>query len=580
MHPTSRFASFTKGPVLWNIVFGLTLLVYASGLFVTIMEPDAAVYAQVSMEMHDRGDFLSIYHKGADWLDKPHFPFWMSAISYKIFGVNTFAYKLPAVIFVLIAALYTFLFARKYYSRLHGWMAALVLITAQHIIISNQDVRAEPFMTCLVIMAMYHLTAYLETFKGGMVAPRKKGFGHAVLGSLALACLIMTKGFFTIIPVGSGIGLSLIYSRDWKAIFNWRWVLVGVMTVVFLFPSLYGYYLQFDKHPEKVLFGDKNVSGVKFFLWTSQWGRFTNTGPIKGKGDLSYFVHTMLWAFLPWAFAAFYALFVKTRQLIKRQASTENFTYFGFITLFLIFSFSKFQLSFYLNPLFPFLAILTTAALLNSRPNILKTFSVIHTVLACLIVVALFFLHYFFSGTMPHIDTIIVLLVGFSLGFYIFTRRGMYLKKIFFATPLVCLAVNYYVNRDFYPGLLKYQAESEMAYFIKEQRIPPEQLVVVGDVESVGDIILHHRTPIIPYDSVSLNALAEKYVFTSPEGMAKLDSLGLKYKAMIEFEDFHVTRLTGKFINRKTRASEVKQKYLLKTGKVDFRRPVIDVAIQ
>jgi hypothetical protein len=166
------------------------------------------------------------------------------------------------------------------------------------------------------------------------------------------------------------------------------------------------------------------------------------------------------------------------------------------------------------------------------------------------------------------------------MGFYLFTRRGMYLKKIFFATPLVCLAVNYYVNRDFYPGLLKYQAESEMAYFIKEQRILPEQLVVVGDVESVGDIILHHRTPIIPYDSVSLNALAEKYVFTSPEGMAKLDSLGLKYKTIIEFEDFHVTRLTGKFINRKTRASEVKQKYLLKTGKVDFRRPVIDVAIQ
>ncbi|MFQ3427292.1 ArnT family glycosyltransferase, partial [Escherichia coli] len=78
-----------------------------AGLFIPIMEPDAGVYAQVSMEMHDRNDFLSIYHKGADWLDKPHFPFWMSALSFKIFGVNTFAYKLPAVIFVLLAALYT-----------------------------------------------------------------------------------------------------------------------------------------------------------------------------------------------------------------------------------------------------------------------------------------------------------------------------------------------------------------------------------------------------------------------------------------------------------------------------------------
>ena len=97
----------TNTNFLWNFVFGMTMLVYAVGLFIPIMEPDAAVYAQVSMEMHDRGDYLSIYHKGADWLDKPHFPFWMSAISYEIFGVNTFAYKLPAVLFILLAAFYT-----------------------------------------------------------------------------------------------------------------------------------------------------------------------------------------------------------------------------------------------------------------------------------------------------------------------------------------------------------------------------------------------------------------------------------------------------------------------------------------
>ncbi len=31
---------------------------------------------EVSMEMHDPDmTCLSIYHKGVDWLDKPHFPF-------------------------------------------------------------------------------------------------------------------------------------------------------------------------------------------------------------------------------------------------------------------------------------------------------------------------------------------------------------------------------------------------------------------------------------------------------------------------------------------------------------------------
>ncbi len=193
-----------KASLLWNIVFGLTMLVYIAGLFIPIMEPDAAVYAQVSMEMHDRGDYLSIYHKGVDWLDKPHFPFWMSALSYEVFGVNAFAYKLPAIFFILLGAVYTYMFGKRYYSPLHGWLAVILLITAEHIIISNQDVRAEPFMTGLMIMGLYHLTR-LVRLKSSKVSlaqssPPENLSIHFILGSLALACLIMTKGLFTIIP--------------------------------------------------------------------------------------------------------------------------------------------------------------------------------------------------------------------------------------------------------------------------------------------------------------------------------------------------------------------------------------------
>ena len=125
----------------------------------------------------------------------------------------------------------------------------------------------------------------------------------------------MTKGLFTIIPIASGIGLALIYEKNWKDIFDWRWLVAAVLIIMFMTPALYGYYQQFDKHPEKTIFGENNVSGVKFFLWTSQWGRFTNTGPIKGKGDVTFFIHTMLWAFLPWAFAAFFALYNKGKSV-------------------------------------------------------------------------------------------------------------------------------------------------------------------------------------------------------------------------------------------------------------------------
>ncbi|MBL7697160.1 MAG: glycosyltransferase family 39 protein [Chitinophagaceae bacterium] len=582
--PEGSAGKVINASFLWNIVFGLTILVYLAGLFIPIMEPDAAVYAQVSMEMHDRGDYLSIYHKGADWLDKPHFPFWMSALSYEAFGVNEFAYKLPAVIFVLLGALYTYLFGRKYYSPLHGWLAVIVLITAEHIIISNQDVRAEPFMTGLMIMALYHLTSVLQLTS---VIPRRPTadegsagdqWPHLILGSLALACLIMTKGLFTIIPVVSGIGLALLYEKNWKQIFHWRWLVVVVGTILFLTPALYGYYQQFDKHPEKIIFGETNVSGVKFFLWTSQWGRFTNTGPITGKGDITFFIHTMLWAFLPWAFAAFFAIFSKTKQLIRKISTGENYTFFGFITLFLVFSFSRFQLSFYLNPLFPFLSILTVAVLLNQSKRVLKIFSVMHFVLAILLILGVFGLNYIFMDRLPHLDAIIVFLFAAGLGLYLFFKKNSLLRKVIFATALVVLGVNYYLNRDFYPELLQYQAESEAAYFMKENRIRAEDVVFVGEMESVADVILHMPTKVVSVDDVTASLIEGKYVFTSPEGRAKINSLGLRYSIVSVFDDFPVTRLTGKFINRSTRQSEVQTKYLLKVSD-DGDKPSVEVTL-
>ena len=580
---------------LWNIVFAFTMLVYSVGLFIPIMEPDAAVYAQVSMEMHDRGDYLSIYHKGVDWLDKPHFPFWMSALSYEVFGVNTFAYKLPAVFFILLGALYTFLFARKYYSALHGWLSVIVLITAEHIIISNQDVRAEPFMTGLMIMALYHFVSVISADgikksadgkrqtaeKIVNISPvQRRGLNtlpHLIMGSLATSCLIMTKGLFTIIPIVSGIGLALIYEKNWKAIFDWKWLAAAAMIIIFMTPALYGYYQQFDKHPEKTIFGEKNISGVKFFLWTSQWGRFTNTGPIKGKGDITFFIHTMLWAFLPWAFAAFFALYNKTRQLIKKIIIGENYTYFGFITLFLIFSASRFQLSFYLNPLFPLISILTVAVLLNQSKRILNIFSNIHFVVCCLLVVGLVLLQYAFMNHLPYFDTIIIALSGITLAFIIFFTRGQYLKKIFFATPLVVLAVNYYLNRDFYPALLKYQAESEAAYYMKENNINAADVVFVGEMESVADVIMHQPTKVIAIDDVTADDISDKIVFTSPEGRAKINALKLNYEIITEFDDYPVTRLNGMFINKSTRANEVQTKYLLKIGHVDTEKPEIEM---
>jgi 4-amino-4-deoxy-L-arabinose transferase-like glycosyltransferase len=166
-----------------------------------------------------------------------------------------------------------------------------ILLTAEHIIISNNDVRAEPFLTGLIMASIFHFSKSLT----------KKTGWHIVAASFFAACAVMTKGPFTLIPIGGAIAGELIIKKNWKQLFHWKWIVSGLMIVLFIIPEIYCLWYQFDIHPEKVVFGKTGVSGVRFFFWDSQFGRFLNTGSIKGKGDPSFFLHTLLWAFLPWS---------------------------------------------------------------------------------------------------------------------------------------------------------------------------------------------------------------------------------------------------------------------------------------
>jgi 4-amino-4-deoxy-L-arabinose transferase-like glycosyltransferase len=277
-------------------------------------------------------------------------------------------------------------------------------------------------------------------------------------------------------------------------------------------------------------------------------------------------VHTLLWAFAPWAFLAYFALWQKTKQLYKRIQVGEHYTYFGFVTMFLIFSASRFQLSHYLNPVFPLLAIITASGILSIVRNkkLLKIFTGIQLFQSILFLTLIGLLHYYFSGTMPHADTIIIFAAGIFLTAYLFTMKKQWSKKTIFGSAIVALIVNYYLNREFYPPLLKYQSETEMAFYFKEQNLPIDKLVSYDEKPNYSDVILRKVTPAYKIPDIDPSFLQGKYVYTTEKGVHHLDSIGMKYELLKTFDEFHTTKLNMKFINRFTRESELKKEFLLK----------------
>ena len=79
------------------IIVGLLLLVYSGIFTIPLIDNDAAHHANIAMHMYKTGDYYSLVDRGKPYLDKPHFLFWIAAVNFKIFGVTTFSYRLPAL---------------------------------------------------------------------------------------------------------------------------------------------------------------------------------------------------------------------------------------------------------------------------------------------------------------------------------------------------------------------------------------------------------------------------------------------------------------------------------------------------
>jgi len=527
----------------------LGVLLNFSGLFVTIMAPDGALYATIAKTMVLRNNYTDLFAEGRNWLDKPHFPFWVVALSFKCFGFTTWAYKLPAILFLLMGARYTYLFARSLYNIQVALWAVLILLTAEHIIISNQDVRAEPYLTGLIIASVYHFyKAYTA-----------KNWWHLLVGSIFAACAIMTKGMFAIIPIGGAIAGDIIIKKQWKELFNLRWLVAIILTGIFILPEIYCLYHQFDLHPELVVFGHDHVSGVKFFFWDSQFGRFFNTGPIKGHGDPTFFIHTTLWAFLPWSLLLFVAIFQFFKQNGKNYKQAEWYCICGSLLTFLLFSASKFQLPFYLNIVFPFFAIITAQYLTNVKSEkSIRAIRITQIIIVVLMLLLIAVLQFFFRPeSMTVLTGILLLLLLVAMVFLPGKITQITWQKTAMITFLAACIVNFYLNLAFYPSLLKYQSGSEAGMWLNQnnpQKLPVVQALHPNDYAYPLEFYLDSHLFTVDQDGRGNIPAKPFLMYGYPENIDALKNKGWYIgPALKTFDRYWITRLKPKFLNSKTR---------------------------
>ncbi|MBD2757014.1 ArnT family glycosyltransferase [Spirosoma validum] len=555
---TDTYSAFDNRWFYTLVVVGIFL--NATGLFPPVMELDGALYATIAKTMAQSGDFVNLYAVGTDWLDKPHFPFWIAALSYRIFGINTFAYKFPALLFFLGSVIYTYQFARLTYSKIVAQVATLVLLTAFHGVLSNSDVRAEPYLMPLIIGAVYHFyRVFLDD---------RRYVLHLILGSFLTGCALMTKGCFVLIPIGAGLIFHWLLTGHWRELLKPRWYVAVALSFAFTLPEIYCLYQQFDLHPEKILFGKTGVSGIRFFFWDSQFGRFFNTGPIKGEGDKFFFVHTLLWAFLPWSLPLYVGIGKAVIGVFKRQNPLPEYVSLGSgLATFALFSLSSFQLPHYLNIVFPFYAVLTAQFLVNLTPIALRRWTIGQTIIGVLISVLTIGLLFLVQPNQVISAISWVVVITFAT-FVIFRSANLLSLTGRMVGAMLVLACS--LNLFLYPTFLNYQAGMTAAFYANEQSVKrPTILYEPGSGVGGGSFWSYEFYANAPtYYARTDSTLrlqiqkGRKQLFTTAEEAESLSKRGFTVRTQAVFPYFHVTQLTYDFLNPATR-SRTLQPYVL-----------------
>jgi 4-amino-4-deoxy-L-arabinose transferase-like glycosyltransferase len=364
-------------------------------------------------------------------------------------------------------------------------------------------------------------------------------------------------------PLGAvipGIALSAYWlgQKQWKNLFRPEWILGILIAFAVLSPMLIGLWMQWK------------WDGIYFYFWKQSFGRITGENSWRNDSGAFFFVHSFLWSFLPWAIIALLAFIKRAYQFWAKGADKELLTFFGFLIPFIALSFSKYKLPHYIFPLYPFVAIIAAVeikAMFEKSSSVLKVFTAVQLIMTVLIFSLTILLCSWFFPTQNLIIWGIIIVSALLLIFLIFNKSSR--KEIIINGSIISvLMINFVMSLHIYPQLLKYQSGSQAAAFIHKNTIDVEELAVYRLYPNSLDFYAQNIPQIFESPDKLVNAASERpmWIFTDETGKKQLEEYGAIIDNIKTFDHFHISKLSLKFLNPKTRKSVLEKVYLIRVS--------------
>lgn len=153
------------------ILLGFTGLVLFLNLNAwSVTESSEARYAQISKEMLDTGDWIHPQLMGIYHYHKPPMTYWITALSYKIFGVTPFAARFFLQLSILLQIYLIFRIGKLLLGNSRSaFMAAMLYASFPVVIIGGRALTTDSYLMTFVLLALFYWFSYLKSRNNGFL---------------------------------------------------------------------------------------------------------------------------------------------------------------------------------------------------------------------------------------------------------------------------------------------------------------------------------------------------------------------------------------------------------------------------
>ena len=541
----------------------LMLIVLVMGLFIDVTR-DAAKYAYISKEIIQTGKWFNLQILGERYFQKPPLLFWLSAFSYKIFGISNFSFKLPVLLYSLSGFWAVYRLSKSMNDKKTALLSTFIVSSSVITVLYNMDVHTDTILMTNVAFSLWFLYEYLKKGK----------LSYFIGSSVFLGLSIMTKGpFGVIVPFFSVLGY-LLSKRDYKNLFSYKWLVMIAIALIFSLPA----YLP--------AFIENGFKGLFFFFWDNNFRRLV--GDYKGvTTDPTFYLHNLAYLIIPWLVVAVAGFTCQFTKLFKKSFSPDDhFLFWGFWVVFLLLTVSKNKLPNYLFPLTPLLAVQAARTWLN--PDFIsKKWIFANKILLFLIWLLLFLIIIFFFKTNNLLlVSLIIVLFLMSVFLVVFKEKNI---QSFYSAFITAIAMGVILNLHIFPEMISLQGAPNAARVINEKIKTDERIFYFnaedfeyrkklsynkdfGSVLAENHFFLNYELMFYSNNHVLyvLNQTqlddilkeGKSWIYTNEEGKNQIEESEKDIIEIFSFNDFDL-RLPARYINPATRSESLTKVYLI-----------------